>query len=245
MLIVLRVPIETENHDELPYTTMSMGIILKRDLIVTVCSKPVEITQAFLDSRVRGFSTAKRERFVLQIFLRSSVLFLRYLKNINNKADDLQLTLHRSTRNEELMQLLNFEKSLVYINTSLKSNELMMYRLQRLSLPALNRDEEQDLIEDVLTETKQAIDMANIYSNILGNLMSAHSSIISNNLNITIRFLTSVTIILSLPILVASLYGMNVPLPFQDHPYAFWFVMLIATLFSVIGVLFFRKKNLF
>jgi len=245
MLIVLRVPIESGSDEELPYTTISMGIILKRDLIVTICSKPIEITQSFVESRVRGFSTEKRERFVLQIFLKSSVLFLRHLKNINNKADELQLTLQRSTRNEELLQLLNFEKSLVYINTSLKSNELMMYRLQRLSLPALNREEEQDLIEDVLTETKQAIDMAHIYTNILGNLMSAHSSIVSNNLNITIRFLTSVTIILSLPILVASLYGMNVPLPFQDEPYAFWIVMFIATMFSVIGVAFFRKKNLF
>ena len=121
----------------------------------------------------------------------------------------------------------------------------MMFRLQRLSLPALNREEEQELIEDVMTETKQAIEMANIYSNILGNMMGAHSSIISNNLNITIRFLTSVTIILSLPILVASLYGMNVPLPFQEHPHAFWIVMLIAGLFSMVGVLFFRKKNLF
>jgi magnesium transporter len=245
MLIVLRVPIETEGNVESPYTTISMGIILKRDLIVTVCTKPIEISQAFIESRVRGFSTEKRERFVLQMFLRSSVLFLRYLKNINNKADELQLTLHRSTRNEELMQLLAFEKSLVYFNTSLKSNELMMYRLQRLSLPALDREEEKDLIEDVLTETKQAIDMAHIYTNILGNLMSAHSSIISNNLNITIRFLTSVTIILSLPILVASLYGMNVPLPFQNHPFAFWIVMFIALLLSFLGVLYFRKKNLF
>ncbi|MFA6260874.1 MAG: magnesium transporter CorA family protein [Bacteroidia bacterium] len=244
MLIVFRVPLEL-NKQDLPYTTISMGIILKRDLIVTVCSKPIEVVQAFVESRVRGLYTEKRERFVLQLFLRSSVLFLRYLKNINGKADELQITLNRSTRNEELMQLLNFEKSLVYFNTSLKSNELMMHRLQRMKIPALDREEEQDLIEDVMTETKQAIDMAHIYTDILGNLMSAHSSIISNNLNITIRFLTSVTIILSLPILVASLYGMNVPLPFQDHPHAFWIVMCIATLLSVLGVAFFRKKNLF
>lgn len=244
MLIVLRVPVEME-RDELPYNTISMGIILKRDLVVTVCSRPIEVIQAFVESRVRGFHTEKRERMVLQLFLRSSILFLRYLKNINAKADELQLNLNRSTRNEELMQLLNFEKSLVYFNTSLKSNELMMHRLQRMKIPALDREEEQDLIEDVMTETKQAIDMAHIYTNILGNLMSAHSSIISNNLNITIRFLTSVTIILSLPILVASLYGMNVHLPFENDPNAFWIVMLIAILLSGLGVLFFRKKNLF
>jgi magnesium transporter len=120
-----------------------------------------------------------------------------------------------------------------------------MFRLQRLSLPALKTELDEDLMEDVTTETKQAIEMANIYSNILGNMMGAHSSIISNNLNITIRFLTSVTIILSLPILVASLYGMNVELPFEHHPHAFWIVMSIAVGLSVIGVFYFRKKNLF
>ncbi|MFN9518723.1 MAG: magnesium transporter CorA family protein, partial [Bacteroidota bacterium] len=109
----------------------------------------------------------------------------------------------------------------------------------------LEQAEEQELTEDVMTETKQAIEMANIYSNILGTMMGAHSSIISNNLNITIRFLTSVTIILSIPILIASLYGMNVPLPFQTHPHAFWIVMCIAVTLSVLAVLFFRKKNLF
>jgi magnesium transporter len=245
MLIVARIPVEMEWNNDLPYITSPIGIILKRDLVVTVCSKPTEVIHAFIESRVRGFSTDKRERFVLQLFLKSSILYLRYLKNINNKADEIQVMLHRSTRNKELLQLLNFEKSLVYFTTSLKSNELMMFRLQRLSLPALDREEEKELIEDVMTETKQAIEMANIYSNILGNMMGAHSSIISNNLNITIRFLTSVTIILSLPILVASLYGMNVTLPFQNHENAFWIVMLIALILSSIGVLFFRKKNLF
>jgi magnesium transporter len=245
MLIVTRVPVEMGWDEDLPFITLPIGIILKRDLIVTVSNKHNEVLQAFAESRVRNFNTAKRERFVMQLFLRGSVLFSRYLKNINNKADEIQLSLHRSTRNKELLQLLNFEKSLVYFNTSLKSNELMMYRLQRLKLPALDREEEQDLIEDVMTETKQAIEMAHIYSNILGNMMGAHSSIISNNLNITIRFLTSVTIILSLPILVASIYGMNVVLPLQDEPYAFWLIMAIAIFLSVIAVIFFRRKNLF
>jgi magnesium transporter len=245
MLIVLRIPLELGWSEEAPFITLPVGIILKRDLVITICSKPTEVIQSFIENRIRNFYTEKRERMVMQIFLRSSVLFLRYLKNINNKADEIQLTLHKSTRNRELLQLLNFEKSLVYFTTSLKSNELMMFRLQRVSLPALKNELDEDLIEDVTTETKQAIEMANIYSNILGNMMGAHSSIISNNLNITIRFLTSVTIILSLPILVASLYGMNVELPFEHHPHAFWIVMSLAIGLSVLGVLYFRKKNLF
>ncbi len=245
LLIVLRVPLELGGESELPFTTIPIGIILKRDLIVTVCGKPTEVIQSFIENRIRNFSSAKRERMVMQLFLKSSVLYLRYLKSMNNKADEIQLTLHKSTRNKELLQLLNLEKSLVYFTTSLKSNEVMMFRLQRLSMPALKNDLDEDLMEDVTTETKQAIEMAYIYSNILGNMMGAHSSIISNNLNITIRFLTSVTIILSLPILVASLYGMNVELPFEHHPHAFWIVMSLAVTLSVIGVFYFRKKNLF
>lgn len=245
MLIVLRVPLELGWTEEAPFITLPVGIILKRDLVITICSKPTEVIQSFIENRVRNFYTEKRERMVMQIFLRSSILFLRYLKSINNKSDEIQLTLHKATRNSELLMLLNFEKSLVYFTTSLKSNEVMMYRLQRLSLPSLKNELDEDLVEDVTTETRQAIEMANIYSNILGNMMGAHSSIISNNLNITIRFLTSVTIILSLPILVASLYGMNVELPFEHHPHAFWIVMSLAIGLSILGVLYFRKKNLF
>jgi magnesium transporter len=245
LLIVCRIPFELDRSEDLPFTTIPLGIILKRDLIVTVCSRNTEVIQSFIDSRIRNFFTERRERMVMQLFLKASILYLRYLKIINNRADEIQLTLHKATRNKELLQLLNFEKSLVYFSTSLKSNELVQMRLQRLNIPAMKREEEQELIEDVITETRQAIEMANIYSNILGNMMGAHSSIISNNLNITIRFLTTTTIILSLPILVASVYGMNVPLPFQHTRFAFWIVMSIAVMLSFVGVLFFRKKNLF
>lgn len=245
MLIVCRIPLEMGFEEDLPYLTLPLGIILKRDIIVTVSSKQTEITRAFVEQRVRAFNTQYRERMVLQLFLRASILYLRYLKNINNKADEIQLTLHKATRNRELLQLLNFEKSLVYFTTSLKSNELMMMRLQQHSVMSNLKEAERELIDDVIIETKQAIEMAKIYSNILGNMMGAHSSIISNNLNITIRFLTSVTIILSIPILIASLYGMNVRVPFADNEHAFWIVIFMALLLSGIGVLFFRKKNLF
>ena len=245
LLIVNRIPFENTREEELPYTTIALGIILKRDLIITVCSKPTEVIQAFKESRVRNFHTFLRERFVLQLFLKSAMTYLKCLKDINNKADDIQRSLQRSTLTRELLELLYLEKSLVYFNTSLKANELMMLRLQRINLPELLRESEKELIEDVIIETKQAIEMSNIYSNILGNMMSAHSSIISNNLNITIRYLTTVTIILSLPILVASIYGMNVPLPFQNTPHAFWIVTLFAVILSIFGVWYFRKKNLF
>lgn len=245
LLIVCRIPYENPHEEEVPYTTIALGIVLKRDLIVTVCSKPTEVIHAFKENRIRNFHTFLRERFVLQLFLQSAMFYLKCLKDINNKSDDIQRTLHRSTLNRELLELLYLEKSLVFFNTSLKANELMMLRLQRINLPEMLRESEKELIEDVIIETKQAIEMSNIYSNILGNMMGAHSSIVSNNLNITIRYLTSVTIILSLPILVASIYGMNVPLPFQNTPHAFWIVTLFALIISIVGVLWFRKKNLF
>lgn len=245
LLIVCRVPCLNETNSDLPYSTVSLGILLKRDLIVTICSKPLEVLQSFKEGRSKGFFTFLRERFVMQIFYRTSLLYLKYLKDINNRAGDIEQMLHRSTRNRELIDLLRLEKSLVFFSTSLKSNELMMQRLQRNNLSDEIKEREYELIEDVNIEIRQAIEMAKIYSNILGNMMGAHSSIISNNLNITIRYLTTVTIILSLPILVASIYGMNVPLPFQDNSHAFWIVTIIALLLSVLGVFFFRKKNLF
>jgi magnesium transporter len=245
MLIVSRIPVENTKGEDLPYTTIALGIVIKRDLIITICSRPTEVIQVFKENKIKNFYTHLKERFVMQLFLKSSVLYLKFLKDINNKANDIETMLHRSTRNRELLELLYLEKSLVYFSTSLKANELMMQRLQRLNLPEISKEREKELIEDANIETRQAIEMSNIYSNILGNMMGAHSSIISNNLNITIRYLTSVTIILSLPILVASVYGMNVDLPFQHNPYAFWIVVLMAIVLSVFGVFFFRKKNLF
>lgn len=245
LLIILRIPCENEEDADLPFSTIPLGIVLKRDLILTICSRPNELVRTFSENKVKGFFTFLRERFVIQLFLRSSLMYTKYLKRINNKIDDIEKMLHRSTRNIELLELLKLEKTLVFFNTSLNSNELMMGRLKRINLNQQTLDDENELIEDLTVETRQAKEMAKIYTNILGNMMGAHSSIISNNLNITIRYLTSVTIILSLPILVASIYGMNVPLPFQDNPHAFWFVSLIAVILSLLGVFFFRKKNLF
>lgn len=245
LLIVCRVPCLNDEDSDLPYSTVALGILIKRDVVVTICSKPVEVLNLFKESKVKGFFTFLHERFVMQIFFRSSLLYLKYLKDINNRAGDIEQMLHRSTRNRELIDLLRLEKSLVFFSTSIKANELMMQRLQRNNLTEALKETEHELIEDVNIEIRQAIEMAKIYSNILGNMMSAHSSIISNNLNITIRYLTTVTIILSLPILVASIYGMNVPLPFQNNAHAFWIVTIIAVLLSLLGVFFFRKKNLF
>jgi len=147
-------------------------------------------------------------------------------------------------KNEELIKLLNIEKSLVFFTTSLRSNELMMERLQKTEIIKMNPDDE-DLMEDVITESKQAIEMSNVYSNILSGMMDAFASVISNNLNVVVKFLAAVTIILMIPTLIASLYGMNVKLPFQDSSHAFLITLSISFTLSAIGVLIFIKRKWF
>jgi magnesium transporter len=244
ILIVLRVPKVDENNSEVPFSTLPVGIILAKDVIVTVCSTEINIILELFNGKTRSFSFENRSRFILNIFFRTALLYLKYLKDINKQTNEVEKELQKSMKNEELIKLLNIEKSLVFFTTSLKSNELMMERLQRIETFKLNVDE-RDLLEDVIIDNKQAIEMANIYSNILSGMMDAFASVISNNLNIVMKFLTSVTILLMIPTLIASIYGMNVDLPFQHSPHAFIIVMGIWIVLSISSVLIFLKNKWF
>jgi magnesium transporter len=144
-------------------------------------------------------------------------------------------------KNEELINLLNIEKSLVFFTTSLKSNELVMERLRKTEIVKINLDDK-GLMEDVTTENKQAIEISNVYSNILSGMMGAFASVISNNLNVVVKLLTAITIIIMIPTLIASIYGMHVKLPFQDSPYAFLMILVISLILSLIGVIFIKRK---
>ena len=229
----------------IPFTTLPVGIILTKDLIVTICLKANIVWENFImNIKVIDFSSTNRNRLILHFFQRTAVLYLVYLKEVNKRTTAVEEMLHKAMKNEELIKLLNLEKSLVYFTTSLRSNELMMERLQRSDILQF-KSEDNDFLEDTIIDNKQAIETANIYSNILSGMMDAFASIISNNLNIVMKFLTSVTIILMLPTLVASIYGMNVRLPFQDSPYAFIITICILFTLSVIGVLIFIKRNWF
>ncbi len=244
VLVVLRVPIFNEDNEDIPYITMPVGIIFTANLIITVCNRDVELLKRFVEGKIRNFSTQKRSRFLLQLFLQTALLYLRYLKDIDNRTNILEEELHKSMRNEELIKLLNIEKSLVFFTTSLRANELMMERLQRSRFIKMDPDDE-DLLEDVIIENRQAIEMANIYSSILSGMMDAFASVISNNLNVVMKFLTSITIILMIPTLIASIYGMNIPLPFQHSPHAFLIIMILSVVLSIVGIHIFRKKELF
>jgi magnesium transporter len=225
------------------YTTVPLGIVLTGGSVVTVCLRADTILQDFIQGRVRGFFTDQRTRFVLQILYRSATRYLQYLRSIDKASHRIEQELQSSMKNKELAQLLKLEKSLVYFETSLKSNELVLEKLMRVenvrSIP-----EDRELLEDVIIENKQALEMANIYSNILSGTMDAFASIISNNLNIVMKVLTAVTIVLAIPTMVSSFFGMNVPLPLGG-PMAFLSVASIAVGGCVVAVVLLWRSRMF
>ncbi len=243
-LIVLRVPHLDSWTDDIPVTTLPIGIVLVGDLVITVSAIDSELIGDFKQGRVRNFATHDQNRFVLQLFLKATLLFLRYLRDINRVTNNVEKDLHRSARNEQLIRLLNLEKCLVFISTSLRSNAFMMEKFHNAMYSQLDQDD-QDLLDEVIIENKQAMDMAKIYSSILSNMMGAFASLISNNLNTVVKTLTTITIILMIPTLVASFYGMNVDLPLQTSPDAFVLVVGFTALLCTLGILIFWRGNLF
>ncbi len=244
MLIILRVPLYYRHRSaSVSFATAPLGIIVADDKVITVSFYENEILTQYLDGKHKPFNITQQS-FILAINLRTAIYYLKFLKEINRRTTNIENELHQSMRNKELIRLLRMEKSLVYFNTSLKSNEIILERMQR-SRWLQNDPEAEDLIEDVIIENKQAIEMANIHSSILSGMMDAFASIISNNLNVVMKFLTSVTIILALPTLIASIYGMNLDLPLQNRPYAFLIVMGLSVVLSVTLVLVFIRKKYF
>jgi magnesium transporter len=242
LLILLKIPEFQSENVGVPYDTTTLGIIITEHHLITVCRRPNAILDRLLNRSKEGFSPARHYRFVLQILLQTANLYLEYLHQITHQVDILEEKLQKSTENKEVLELLRYQKSLTLFTTALMSNELMMKRLQNLPI-SKEFPEDGELLEDVLTEMQQAIEMTDIQSNILSGMMDAFASIISNNLNRVMKFLASVTIILSLPTLVASLYGMNVKLPLTNAPYAFPLILVGSILISVIVAIFFWRRD--
>ena len=244
IFILLRIPYNQGESADVPFTTLPLGIILTNQLIITVCKRDHEILNSFVAGKVRDFSPGKRNRFVLRLFLRAAQMYLLHLKEINKVVDALEDKLQLSLRNKEVLELLKYQKSLTFFTTALKSNELMMERLQRSQLFKMYPEDE-DLLEDVLIENRQAIEMTNISSNILSSMMDAFASIISNNLNVVMKFLASVTILLSIPTIITSFYGMNVALPLGGHIHANLFILAIILVIVILVTVIFWKKDWF
>lgn len=244
LMILLRIPIFQGLQMDVPYSTVPLGVIMTSRLILTVCRVQNDIIQEMASGRVRGLETSKRNRFVLRLLLMTASRYLSYLREINKVVDTVEDRLQRSQRNRELLELLKYQKSLVYFTTALKTNELMMERLQRWQFFRMYSEDE-DLLEDVITENQQAIEMVNISTNILSSTMDAFASIISNNLNAVMKFLASATIVVNLPTIVYSFFGMNVDLPFQGIGYGFAIILGISIAISLLVVMAFIRRDWF
>jgi magnesium transporter len=247
-LIVLNTPIlnESEIQNDAIYITVPIGIILTLDLVITITAFENPVLQLFLDSKVKNFDPADDVQFVLQMLEQNVYRFLTCLKKLNLKRNLIEQELLHSSRNKELMQLLSIEKSLVYFVNSLSANELLKMKMKRTDFLGIGSDESKaDLFEDIIIDNSQALEMSNVYTNILNGTMDAYGSIISNNLNITIRRLTLITIILMVPTLVASFYGMNVTLPLRDDPNAIYYIMIFSVVVSLLVGWYFQRQRLF
>ncbi|MBS4535146.1 magnesium transporter CorA family protein [Clostridium sp. D2Q-14] len=242
--ILVDIPMVEKEDSSYVYSTFPLGIILYKKYIITICLKENSIVEQFVEGKVKSFYTFKKTRFVLQILYRMAARYLIYLKQINKISNSIEKQLHKSMKNKELIQLLDLEKSLVYFSTSLKANDIVMEKILKSESVKLYPEDE-DLLEDVLIENKQAIEMASIYSNILSGMMDAFASVISNNLNIVMKVLTSITIVMSIPTMIASFYGMNVGLPLQNSPYAFLMILGGSIALSAIVVIILVRKNMF
>ncbi|MFH0876127.1 MAG: magnesium transporter CorA family protein [archaeon] len=237
--IIIRTPY---NHpkSEPSYTTQPLGIILNDKFVVTIC---FEKNDAVEKLKTLPFDF-KKSQFVLRLLLKSSRLYLVYLKDIHKKMIILQEEIEVSQKNKVIMNFLELETSLVYFDTSLKSNYILLENIKK-NMKVMKYKENFQILDQIEEETKQGIQMTEVYSNILSNTLDAFASIISNNLNIVMKTLTSLTLIFSIPMLIASIYGMNVDLPYGHARFAFIFVMLMSLILSVIAAYVFAKKKFF
>ncbi|KFI72569.1 putative magnesium and cobalt transport protein [Bifidobacterium minimum] len=249
-MIIVDIPTVEERNGRDWYETIPLSIIVTENLIITVCMQDTPVLHPFMEGTIRGFNTYMKSRFILQILYRNATMYLRYLRIIDRESDRLELKLRHSMQNREILMLLELSKTLVYFTTSLKSNEIVMEKLTTLSR-IKQYPEDEDLLEDVITENKQAIEMANIYSGVLANMTDAFASIVSNNLNNVMRIFTIISITLSIPTLIFSMYGMNfqqggmLGMPLTGNRWGFLIVIVVSMLLSAIVTWFLTRSRLF
>lgn len=242
-LIIMRVPIKS-NDVKLPFQTIPLGVIFKKDICVTISFYETEIISDFVQyTKRKNIHIKDNFDLVLRLLLSSSVWYLKYLKQINQKIKLAEDNLEKSIKNAELQALLQIEKCLVFFITSLKGNDVLFHRIKNLKAHREHFDP--DLLEDVDIEISQAQDTANIYSNILTGMMDAYASVISNNMNNIMKQMTSISIILMIPTLIASLYGMNVPNGLEESKYGFWILLFVSVILSSCGAFLFKRRRWF
>lgn len=248
VLVITNVPVMRSNDS---YDTLPLGIIITQDYTITVCLENNPVIAGFNETTARTFRTFKKTRFLFQILYKSATFYLKYLRQISKLSDEIEKHLRKSMKNQELLQLLELQKGLTYFNASLRSNGAVLDKLLRLrSSHNLQRilkmyEEDEDLLEDVIIENKQAKEMVEMYSKILARMADTFASIISNNLNLVMKFLTSITIMLAIPTVISSFFGMNVAVPFSQLTDGFLYVSLIATFLTSICAFILWRKDMF
>ncbi len=243
-LIVIDIPVINEEKDAYVYSTLPLAILYSTDYFVTVCLRETVVLDRFIQNTVRNFDVNKRTRFIYQILYSNATMYLHYLKMIDRTASRIQSALHRSLKNTELLKLLDLDKALVYFSTSLNANQVVIDRIKQLSV-VKHYEEDNDLLDDVIIENKQAIEMASIHREVLSGTMDAFASVISNNQNTVMKLLTAITILLTIPTLISSLWGMNVAVPFANNPYGFWIIIAIVLVIIIPVVIIMIRKHMF
>nr|WP_300307079.1 magnesium transporter CorA family protein [uncultured Anaerostipes sp.] len=245
-MILVNIPVVEDDNGKRWYETIPLGIYITKKIVFTVCLEETNILGQFVDGLVPEFYTYMKTRFVYQILYNNAALFLHYLRIIDQRANQIEDVLLETSRNKDLIQLYDLEKCLVYFTTSLKSNEVVLEKLRK-HIGLRHYEEDQELLEDVIIENKQAMEMTYIYHNILRSTMSLFGSIIDNNLNQSMKFLAAVTIIVELPTMISGLYGMNVKLssmPFAQSSYGFAVIAAFSVVVCLLAVCILKKKNL-
>ncbi len=237
--------------DEGNFDTLPCGLVLTPKNIITICSRDNRVLNSFNRSTSHTFDTKNRAKFLLSILYKCTQFYLRYLNIINSRTEKIEYALRKTTSNKELFQLMEIQKSLVYFTTALKDNHLVLLKLLRMlktpnisKLVSFNSDDE-EVLDDVIIENKQAIEMVDMHRSILEGMMDGFASIISNNVNLVMKFLAAITIILSIPTMLASFWGMNVPVAFASNPNGFLYVISFSALATIATIIYFRKKGMF
>ena len=248
VMILTNVPIV---YEEESYDTLPLAIILTKQYIITVCLEETPVITTFNERTARLFHTYKKTQFLFEILYRTATFYLRYLRQINKLSDEIEDQLRRSMRNSDILRLMELQKGLTYFNAALRSNDAVLEKLLRLrtsrTLEGILEiyEEDEDLLEDVIIENKQAREMVEMYSQILSRMADTFSSIISNNQNMVMKFLAAMTIIIAVPTVIASFFGMNVPVPLSENSYGFSIVIFIALIASCVAAYIFWRKQMF
>ncbi len=246
--VIVNLPLLDEEGN---FDTLPCGLVFTARNFLTICSKDNRILSSFNKNTAKTFDTRERTKFMLSILYKITQFYLRYLAIINRKTEHIEDALKQTTNNQELFQLIEIQKSLVYFTTALRDNQLVLEKILRMTKsPATSQvlaftEDDIDLLEDVIVENKQAIEMVDMHRTILEGMMDGFASIINNNVNQIMKFLAAITIVLSIPTMLASFWGMNVGVPVAASAYGFWIVISISMLATLLVIIYFRKRGMF